>query len=69
MGLVRCIPLSPAVGAEVVDFDITHALPESDQAELRRQFTKHHLLLVRGQGLTQDDHRFKSTGAGTGPGM
>jgi len=30
--------------------------PGSDQAELRRQFTKHHLLLVRGQELTQDDH-------------
>src|SRR5580698_4486905 len=54
--VVRFVPLSPSVGAEVVDFDITAAVPEDDQAELRRQFTKHHLLLVRGQELAPGDH-------------
>jgi alpha-ketoglutarate-dependent taurine dioxygenase len=52
VALVRCVPLSPTVGVQVVDFDVTRAVPESDRAE----FMEHHLLLVRGQELTQDDH-------------
>jgi taurine dioxygenase len=56
VAVVRFVPLSPSVGAEVVDFDITRPVAENDQAELRRQFAKHHLLLVRGQELTPGDH-------------
>jgi len=56
LAFVRFVPLSSAVGAEVLDFDITRAVPQGDRQELRRQFAKHHLLLVRGQELTEDDH-------------
>ena len=53
---MRAVPLSPTVGAELVDFDITQPLAKKSQAELRRLFLDHHLLLVRGQTLTPDDH-------------
>lgn len=53
---MRFVPLSATVGAEVVDVDLTETVPEAAQVELRRQFTTHHLLVVRGQELTPDDH-------------
>jgi taurine dioxygenase len=53
---MQTIPLSDALGAELVDFDITRPLAAEDQAELRRLFCRYHLLLVRGQELTPDDH-------------
>lgn len=53
---MRALPLSTAVGAEVVDFDITKEHTPEEQAELRRLFRRYHLLLVRGQELTSADH-------------
>lgn len=53
---MRFVPLSPTVGAEVLDLDVTEVIPEATQVELRHQFAAHHLLLVRGQELTPADH-------------
>jgi taurine dioxygenase len=71
---MRVVPLSNAVGAELVDFDITRPCSPEEAAELRRLFCEYHLLLVRGQELTPEDqtrfvgyfgpvHVVKSTGA------
>ena len=54
--VVRAVPLSPTVGARLVDVDVTRPLPEASQAEVRQLFLDRHLLLVRGQALTPDDH-------------
>lgn len=54
--VMRSVPLSPALGAELLDFDVTQPLPEDSLAEVRRLFLAHHLLLVRGQTLTAEDH-------------
>ena len=61
MSAMRAVPLTDALGAELVDFDIT-AMPTADeQAEVRRLFRQYHLLLVRGQDVTVDAHdRFVS---------
>ena len=53
---MRGAPLSEALGVALVDFDITKPCGLEEQAELRRLFTKHHLLLIRGQTPTNDDH-------------
>jgi taurine dioxygenase len=53
---MKAKPLSPALGAELVDFDITREPTEDERRELRRLFREHHLLLVRGQRLTARDH-------------
>jgi taurine dioxygenase len=49
------VPLTERLGAELVDFDITRPLSAEEQAELRRLFTEFHLLLVRGQPVTEED--------------
>jgi taurine dioxygenase len=53
---MHVVALSDALGAELVDFDITAEHSLEDQAELRRLFKRYHLLLVRGQELTPEDH-------------
>jgi taurine dioxygenase len=49
-------PLSKALGAELVDFDITQARSFEERVELRRLFCTYHLLLVRGPELSPEDH-------------
>jgi taurine dioxygenase len=53
---MQVVPLSDVLGAELVDFDITRPLTTDQQAELRGLFCRYHLLLVRGQELTPEDH-------------
>src|SRR5262245_51762851 len=48
-------PLSEALGAQLVDFDITRVTTHDEQRELRDLFCEYHLLLVRGQTVTEDD--------------
>jgi taurine dioxygenase len=71
---MRVEPLSKALGAELVDFDITRPCTTEEAAELRQLFTEYHLLLVRGQQPSAEDqtrfvgyfgpvHVVKSTGA------
>jgi taurine dioxygenase len=53
------VPRSEALGAELVDFDITRTPTAEEQAEVRRLFRQYHLLLVRapeGAEVTPDDH-------------
>jgi taurine dioxygenase len=53
---MQAVPLSEALGAELVDVDIRSSLSAEEQAELRRLFRRYHLLLVRGVELTAEDH-------------
>jgi taurine dioxygenase len=48
--------LSPALGAEVLDLDLHRPLGADDPAALRQALDEHHLLLVRGQPLDDDQH-------------
>jgi len=52
---MNVVPLSEALGAQLVDFDITRAATRDEQQELRDLFCEYHLLLVRGQTVTEDD--------------
>ncbi len=52
---MKVVPVSEALGVELVDFDITRPCSPAEQAELRDLFCEHHLLLVRGQDVTADD--------------
>jgi taurine dioxygenase len=52
---MRTEPLSDALGARLVDFDIKRECDADERVELRRLFCQYHLLLVRGQELTIDD--------------
>jgi alpha-ketoglutarate-dependent taurine dioxygenase len=56
---LRAVPISNVLGAELSDFDLKRPCGPQEQAELRRLFAEHHLLLVRGQEVTdQDQTRF-----------
>ena len=52
---MQVVPLSEALGAELVDVDVTRPLTPAEQAELRELFRRHHLLAVRGQEVTEED--------------
>jgi taurine dioxygenase len=52
---MRIEPVSEALGAQLVDFDIERPCAPAEQAELRELFSEYHLLLVRGQDVTADD--------------
>jgi taurine dioxygenase len=71
---MQVVPLSKALGAELVDFDITRPCTTAEVAELRQLFCEYHLLLLRGQDVTAEDqtrfvgyfgplHLVRSTGA------
>lgn len=53
MDLLR---LSPALGVEVRGVDLTAPVDDGTAAALRTAFLEHHLVLVRGQELTDDEH-------------
>jgi len=52
---MRVVPVSEALGVQLVDFDVKRPCDLAEQAELRALFCEHHLLLVRGQDVTADD--------------
>jgi taurine dioxygenase len=52
---MRALPVSEALGVELLDFDITRPSAAEEQSELRELLCEHHLLLVRGQDVTADD--------------
>jgi taurine dioxygenase len=52
---MKVVPVSEALGVELVDFDLTRPPRPDEQAELRDLFCEHHLLLVRGQDVTAED--------------
>lgn len=49
-------PLSDMLGAELIGFDAARPCTEEEQADLRRLFGQYHLLLIRGQDLSDADH-------------
>src|SRR5262245_61624177 len=52
---MKVVPVSEALGVELLDFDIARPPGPDEQAELRQLFCEHHLLLVRGQDVTDED--------------
>ena len=52
---MRTEPVSAMLGVELVDFDLARPCSPDEQAELRQLFCEHHLLLVRGDGVTPED--------------
>jgi taurine dioxygenase len=52
---VDVVPLTPAIGAEVVGVDLTRAVPDDEQAALRAALRDHLVLFLRGQDMTEED--------------
>jgi taurine dioxygenase len=52
---MKVMPISEVLGAELSDFDLKQQCSTAEQAELRRLFAEYHLLLVRGQEVTDED--------------
>ena len=50
----RVKPLSPAIGAEVSGIDL-RSIGSPDAETLRRAWLEHHVVVVRGQKLSEDD--------------
>jgi taurine dioxygenase len=48
-------PLSSALGAQLLDFDIKADWDPEERSLLRRSFCEHHLLLIRGQDVSAED--------------
>ncbi len=55
MAGVDVVPLTPAIGAEVVGVDLTRAVPDDEQAALRAALRDHLVLFLRGQDMTEED--------------
>lgn len=53
---MKATPITPTIGVELHDVDLTRKLSPDVVAELRQLFEQHHLVLVRGQDLSDDDH-------------
>jgi len=52
---MRLAPLSDNFGVELVDFDLKRPCSPEEQAELREIFCEHHLLVVHGRDVTDED--------------
>lgn len=49
-------PLAPAIGAEVLDLDLSRPLDDATLAEIKTLFNDAGILLFRDQDLTEDQH-------------
>jgi taurine dioxygenase len=52
---MRVEPLSQALGAQLLNFDLKGSCDPAEQAELRQLLCQYHLLLVRGEDVTAED--------------
>jgi taurine dioxygenase len=52
---MELVPLSDTLGVELRDFDLTRPCTPAEQAELREIFCEHHLIVVHGRDLTDED--------------
>jgi taurine dioxygenase len=52
---MRAVAISNVLGAELREFDIRRPCDADEQAFLRQLFCEYHLILVRGQEVTEDD--------------
>ncbi|MFD0409233.1 TauD/TfdA dioxygenase family protein [Kitasatospora sp. NPDC127116] len=50
-------PVTPVIGAEVSGVDLSKELSDDQLAELKQAFLDHHVLVFRGQELTDEDHK------------
>lgn len=50
-------PLTPLLGAEVFDLDLSKELTPAETDDVRRAFLAHHVLVFRDQDLTDEDHK------------
>ncbi|MFD7018640.1 TauD/TfdA dioxygenase family protein [Streptomyces sp. NPDC059928] len=50
-------PLTPVIGAEVSGLDLSKDLTDDQWAEVKYAFLRHHVLVFRGQELTDEDHK------------
>ncbi|SDR42661.1 taurine dioxygenase [Rhizobiales bacterium GAS113] len=48
-------PLSPHLGAEIIGLDLHESFDEDTAAQLRQAYRDHHLLLVRQDGVTEEE--------------
>jgi taurine dioxygenase len=55
MAAFTVVPLTPAIGAEVVGIDLTRPVAEDEQAALRRALLDHLVLLFHDQDMTEED--------------
>ncbi|MER7754875.1 TauD/TfdA family dioxygenase [Kitasatospora sp. NPDC097643] len=49
--------LTPVIGAEVTGLDLSQGLPDDQLAELKAAFLDHHVLVLRDQIITPEDHK------------
>lgn len=50
-------PLTPVVGAEITGVDLSKPLSHAQFEEVRAAFAAHHVLVFRGQTLSNEDHK------------
>ncbi|RZU53342.1 taurine dioxygenase [Krasilnikovia cinnamomea] len=55
--LITVRPITPIIGAEVSDVDLSRDLDADRLDEVRRAFLAHHVLVFRDQTLTPEDHK------------
>ncbi|MGB1755916.1 MAG: TauD/TfdA dioxygenase family protein, partial [Pseudomonadales bacterium] len=54
---MKVTPITPDLGAEISDIDLSQSLsPDLFQA-LQTAFNRHHVLVFRDQALTRDQHK------------
>ncbi|MFF9479603.1 TauD/TfdA dioxygenase family protein [Streptomyces sp. NPDC014733] len=58
---IEVAPLTQVIGAEVSGVDLTKELPDDQLAEIKAAFLDHHVLVLRDQDISREDHlRFAS---------
>ncbi len=65
LGKITVVPLSPAIGAEVVGVDISEPLPADIIVAIKQAWHAHLVLLFRDQTLTPEQHIYFSSYFGT----
>ncbi|GAA3183728.1 MULTISPECIES: TauD/TfdA dioxygenase family protein [Streptomyces] len=58
---IEVAPLTQVIGAEVSGVDLSKELPDDQLAEIKTAFLDHHVLVLRDQDISREDHsRFAS---------
>ncbi|MCC7274724.1 MAG: TauD/TfdA family dioxygenase [Alphaproteobacteria bacterium] len=53
--MLQTRPVSPALGVEILDLDLSRPIAAATAAELLELYRRHHLLLLRDQRIDEDD--------------
>ncbi|MEW1654652.1 TauD/TfdA family dioxygenase [Streptomyces sp. NPDC093707] len=54
---IGVVPLTPVLGAEVSGVDLTQELSAEQLAEVKAAFLDHHVLVLRDQDISPEDHK------------